>query len=246
MRILIVDDEAPARSRLRMLVEGLGEHEVVGEAGSGQAALDACRDGDVEVVLLDIRMPGIDGLTTAARLSQLERPPAVIFVTAHDDYALEAFETAAIDYLLKPVREQRLATALERARQLNRPQLEALQGETEDGGREHILCRRPAGAELVPIDDVAYFLADQKYVAVHHSGGEDLIEESLKQLESEFGDRLVRIHRKALVARDRLAGIEKGDDGRHYAQIKGRDDRLEISRRHLPHVRRLLKQASVG
>ncbi len=244
MKILIVDDEAPARARLRSLVDELGGHEIVAEAASGQQALDACQAQDVEVVLLDIRMPGMDGLTSAARLSQLEQPPAIIFVTAYGDYALEAFDTAAIDYLLKPVRQQRLAKALDRARRLNRAQLEALQAEDGDGAREHILCNRPAGAELVPIADIAYFLADQKYVAVHHRAGEDLIEESLRSLVSEFGDRFVRIHRRALVARDRLAGVEKGEDGRVYARLHGRDERLEISRRHLPQVRRLLKSAS--
>ena len=246
MKILIVDDEAPARSRLRSLVGELGGHEVVAEAASGQKALEVGGREDVEVALVDIRMPGMDGLSTAGRLSQLEQPPAIIFVTAFDDYALEAFDTAAIDYLLKPVRQERLGRALERARRLNRAQLEALQSGDGEGAREHILCRRPGGAELVPVADVAYFQADQKYVAVHHSGGEDLIEESLRRLASEFGDRFIRIHRRALVAWHCLAGIEKGDDGRHYARLTGHDERLEISRRHLPHVRRSLRRASAG
>lgn len=244
MKILIVDDEAPARERLSALVEDLGEHQVVGEVENGQQALTSCRDQEPDVVLLDIRMPGMDGLTTAARLSQFERPPAIVFATAYGDYALEAFDTAAIDYLMKPIRRERLATALERARRLNRAQMEALQANDGGGAREHILCRRPGGVELVPISDIAYFLADQKYVAVHHSGGENLIEESLRRLEEEFDARFVRIHRKALVARDRLAGVEKGDDGRHHARMDGREERLEISRRHLPRVRRLLKRSA--
>lgn len=246
MRILIVDDEAPARQRLAGLIDALGDHEVIGQAASGHQALAICRDADPEVALLDIRMPGMDGLETAARLSQFEHPPAIIFVTAYGDYALDAFDTAAIDYLLKPVRQERLASALDRARRLNRAQMEALQTDDGAGAREHILCRRPGGVELVPIGDVAYFLADQKYVAVHHSGGEDLIEESLRQLEDEFENHFVRIHRKALVARHRLVGVEKGDDGRHYARLDGRDERLEISRRHLPRVRRLIKRSAAS
>jgi two-component system response regulator AlgR len=246
MRILIVDDEQPARQRLASLIRAMGEHEVAGQAASGQQALEIARERDPEVALLDIRMPGMDGLETAARLCQFEHPPAIMFVTAYGDYALDAFDTAAIDYLLKPVRQERLESALERARRLNRAQMEALQADDGAGAREHILCRRPTGVELVPVSDVAYFRADQKYVAVHHSAGEDLIEESLKQLEDEFGKRFVRIHRQSLVARHRVVGVEKGDDGRHYARLDGCDERLEVSRRHLSRLRRIIKDSAAS
>lgn len=246
MKILIVDDEAPARSRLTTLIAAVGGHEVVGEAASGEEALATCEHNESEVVLLDIRMPGMDGLEAAARLSRLPRCPAVIFVTAYGDHALEAFEAAAVDYLVKPVRRDRLAAALTRAQRLNRAQLQALQGaDPDNGARAHILCRRRAGVELVPVDGVRYFLADHKYVTVRHNGGEDLIEDSLRKLETEFGDRFVRIHRRALVARDRLVGVEKGSDGRVYAVLADSDDRLEISRRHLPRVRSLLREVGV-
>lgn len=244
MKILIVDDEAPARSRLTTLVAAVGGHEVVGEAASGEEALVHCEHSEAEVVLLDIRMPGMDGLEAAARFSRLSHSPAVIFVTAYGDHALAAFEAAAVDYLVKPVRRDRLAAALTRARRINRAQLQALQGaHPEDGARAHILCRRRSGAELVPVTGVCYFLADHKYVTVRHHGGEDLIEDSLRKLETEFGDRFLRIHRRALVARDRLVGVEKGADGRIYAVLADTDDRLEISRRHLPRVRGLLRGA---
>ncbi|MGD8711129.1 MAG: LytTR family DNA-binding domain-containing protein [Ectothiorhodospiraceae bacterium] len=244
MKILIVDDEAPARSRLATLIKAVGGNDIVGEAGSGEEALTAVDRYRPDVVLLDIRMPGMDGLEAAARLSQMSRPPAVIFVTAYGDHALEAFDTAAIDYLVKPVRRDRLAAALQRARRLNRAQLEALVTPgCDDAGRQHILCRRRSGVELIPVESIRYFMADQKYVTVAHAQGEDLIEDSLKQLETEFGDRFVRIHRKSLVARDRLLGLEKGSDGRVYAVLQDSDDRLEISRRHLPRVRSLIRGA---
>lgn len=245
MKILIVDDEAPARQRLAGMIAELGDCEVVGEAADGEEALLLTERVRPDVVLLDIRMPGPNGLEVAARLSQSAQPPAIIFTTAHGDHALQAFETAAIDYLLKPLRSERLAAALAKARRLNRAQLEALQVPETDG-REHILCRRRSGIELVPVDSVRYFMADQKYVTVSHARGEDLIEDSLRKLEDEFGNRFVRIHRKALVARDRLVGLERGADGRTYAVLEGTADRLEVSRRHLPHVRSLLRSARVS
>lgn len=243
MKILIVDDEAPARGRLVTLVRAVGGHEVIGEAANGVEAIECCGRWQPEVVLMDIRMPGMDGLEAAARLSRLDQPPAVIFVTAFGDHALDAFETAAIDYLVKPVRRDRLAAALGKARRLNRAQLEALQSSAEEPGRQHILCRRRSGIELIPIASVRYFMADQKYVTVKHSEGEDLIEDSLRQLEEEFGDRFVRIHRNALVARDRLVGLERRPDGRCYAVLRDSEEQLEISRRHLPSVRSLLRGA---
>lgn len=245
MRILIVDDEAPARTRMASLVDAVGGHRVVGEAANGGDALHAAERFEPEVVLMDIRMPGMDGLEAATRLAQQRNPPAVIFVTAFGDHALEAFETAAIDYLLKPVRRDRLAEALNKARQLNRAQLDALvETEASEGGREHILCRRRGALELIPVDSVRFFQADQKYITVNHERGEDLIEDSLKRLEEAFGDSFVRIHRNALVSRKCLLGLEKGSDGRPCAVLRDTDQRLEVSRRHLPRVRDMLRESS--
>ena len=241
MKVLIVDDEAPARSRLRALVEELPNCEVAGEAADGVQALRRTDATDPDVVLLDIRMPGMDGLEAARHLAGLERPPAVIFTTAFDHHALEAFEAAAVDYLLKPIRKARLEQALERARRPNRAQLNELEGPGRSA-RTHICASSRGGLQLVPIEEVWYFLADQKYVSVRHAGGELLIEESLKSLEQEFGDRFVRAHRNALVAVDQLMGIEKTTVGGQVARLRSTQDTVEISRRHVPELRRRLRR----
>ncbi len=248
MRILIVDDEAPARERLAQQVADLGEHEVVAGARDGDEAIRLAREHRPDVVLMDIRMPGTDGVAAARVLVDADAPPAVIFVTAYGEHALAAFEAQAVDYLVKPVRRHRLQQALERARRITRPQLEALgtQAGGGDGPRDHILCRRRGALELLPVADILYFRADNKYVSVFHTGGEDLIEESLRQLEDEFGGRFVRVHRNALVARDRLAGLEKQEGGRYYLVLRGLGTRLEVSRRHAGHVRELLAAMGEG
>lgn len=241
MRVLIVDDEAPARIRLRALVEELPDCEVAGEAADGAQALHRADATDPDVVLLDIRMPGMDGLEAARHLAGLERPPAVIFTTAFDHHALEAFEAAAVDYLLKPIRKARLEQALERARRPNRAQLNELAGPGRNV-RTHICASSRGGLQLVPIEQVWYFLADQKYVSVRHAGGELLIEESLKSLEQEFGDRFMRVHRNALVAVDQLAGIDKTPAGGQVARLRSTEETVEISRRHAPELRRRLRR----
>lgn len=242
MRLLIVDDETLARSRLRGLVEQLDGWEVAGEAVNGRDALALIERERPDVVLLDIRMPGMDGLEAARHMAQLEDPPAVIFTTAYGDHALAAFEAEAVDYLLKPIRRERLAQALDRARRPTRAVLAALHSEViEERARTHLCARFRGALELVPVTEVIYFQADQKYVTVRHKGGSVLIEESLKALEEEFGERFLRIHRNALVAEAYMAGLES--DGTSQAAIVFRDinDRLEVSRRHLPAVRRRLR-----
>ncbi|RFA27212.1 DNA-binding response regulator [Alkalilimnicola ehrlichii] len=241
MKILIVDDEAPARARLRSLIEALGEHDVVADAGNGAEALAAVEQAAPEVVLLDIRMPGMDGLATARQLGRLAEPPAVIFVTAYGDYALDAFDAQAVDYLLKPVRRERLATALGKARRLNRAQLDALGTLDADDARDHILCRRRGRMELIPLEEIRYFQADQKYVTVEHLNGSDLIEDSLRSLEQVFGDKVLRIHRNALVNPHFLTGMEKSG-GRYYLLLRGCTDRLEVSRRQVPELRSTLRR----
>jgi len=242
MRVVIADDEAPARARLRRLAEGIAGVEVAAEAADGAEAVAVCRSQRPDLVLLDIRMPGMDGLAAARELANLERPPAIIFVTAYDEHALEAFEAEAVDYLLKPVRRERLEKALQRARRPTPAQLEALGLASEPGGRSHLRVRLRDRVELIPVADVFYFRAEQKYVVVRHDGGEALLEESLKQLEEEFGAALVRVHRNALVARGALAGLEQAPDGTWRVILRGCEDRPEVSRRHLPAVRRLLQE----
>jgi len=250
MKILIVDDEKPARERLRQLVEDFGDHEVVGEAGNGADALALAARSKPDVVLLDIRMPGLDGIETAHHLNAMERPPAVVFATAYDEYAIAAFDARAIGYVLKPVRREKLRRALDHARRLGGKELgELAQEPAMDSRRSHVCARLHDQLRLIPIEDVNYFSADQKYVCVHHGNGEDLIDDSLKSLEEEFAEHFVRIHRGALVAVARIDRLEKLEDGRTRVVLRDTtqdednapDDDLVISRRHLATVRRRLK-----
>lgn len=242
MKILIVDDEAHARARLRSLIDEIGPPwRVVGEADNGQDALQRIRRGEVDLVLMDIRMPGMDGLETAAVLAGLATPPAVIFVTAYDEHALAAFERHAVDYLLKPIRRERLQRAVEKAVTLNRPQLQALQALQEQPDDAYISVSFRGGLQRIPFSEVIYFQADNKYVTVCHVAGEALLEESLKSLEERFAQRLIRIHRNALVVRERLLGLKRLGNGNYVASLAGSVAEPEVSRRHLPEVRKLLR-----
>jgi two-component system response regulator AlgR len=231
LKVLIVDDEPPARARLRSLLAEIAEVQVVGEAMSGAEALTLTHDLSPDIVLLDVRMPGIDGLEAARHLAVLEEPPAVIFTTAYDEYAVEAFDAHAIGYLLKPVRKEQLATAVVRAGRLTRAQLQKLAAAGGEARRSHIAARHREGLKLIPIEEVQYFLADQKYTTVRHGNGEDLIEDSLRLLESEFGAAFVRIHRNALVAVKYLEAIERNAEGQHFVRLRGCASPLAVSRR---------------
>jgi two-component system response regulator AlgR len=242
MRILIVDDESLARDRLKRILEEQNEHEVVGEAANGQEALEKIDALQPDVVLLDIRMPGIDGLEVARHLVDMETPPAVIFTTAYDDYAIEAFKVNAVDYLLKPVRSERLSEALKKALRPHKVQWKAL-NRKEDGSvktRTHISSRTRRGIILVPVGDILYFRAEHKYVTVRHKEGEVLIEDTLKELEQEFGARFMRIHRNCLVALEYLQALEKNASGQLCIRLRGLDQTLEVSRRHLAAVRQVM------
>ena len=229
MKVLIADDEPLARERLRMLLSAHGDVVVVAESGDGQATLDACARAQPDVVLLDIAMPGIDGLDVARHLARLEPRPAVVFCTAYDSHALSAFEAAAIDYLMKPVRGERLATALERARTFLAGRVGAA---VPAAAGRRVLCARLRGnLRLIPLEDVFYLQAEEKYVVVHHVHGEDLIEESLRSLEEEFGSRFVRIHRNCLVSRGRLQELRRTAAGQVQAVLRGVAQPLEVSRR---------------
>ena len=239
MKVLIVDDETPARARLARLVDALDGYEVAGEAADGAEAVRQVDATGADIVLLDVRMPGMDGIEAARHLAGAEPPPAVIFTTAYGDHALEAFESQAVDYLLKPVRAERLTRALASARRSTRAQLSAV---GEDAAPRAQLCARLGGEmQLVPVSEVLYFLAEHKYVTVRHRRGEVLIEEPLKSLEREFGDRFLRIHRNALVAEAWVGGLRRARSGRQSVWFKETDDTLEVSRRHLPAVRRRLR-----
>lgn len=241
LRILIVDDEAPARSRLRELLADIAlqqPSEVVGEAGNGLAALELLRETSVDVLLADIRMPGMDGIELAGHLGGMEHPPTVIFTTAYDNYAVQAFDLNAIDYLLKPVRAQRLITALHKARQQRHPDSQLLADigqKSRGGGRTHLSCHERGRLLLVPVAEILYLKADLKYVTARTREREYLLDEALTHLEQEFAERFLRLHRAVLVARDALAGFEKAadDDTEAYGWALVRDvpEKLPVSRR---------------
>ena len=231
LKVLIVDDESPARERLRSLLAEISDVQVIGEAANGQEALRETHDLSPDVVLLDVRMPGMDGLETARHLNVLEEPPAIIFTTAYDQYAVDAFAAHAVGYLLKPVRKEQLAASLNRAGRLTRAQLQRLAAAGAGTRRSHIAARRREGLNLIPVEEVLYFLADQKYTTVRHAKGEDLIEDSLRLLETEFGSAFARIHRNALVGVKYLERIERGADGQYFVHLRGCSAPLQVSRR---------------
>jgi len=246
LRVLIADDEKPARDRLRQLLDELDGYDVVAEAANGGEAVMLAAESQPDIALLDIRMPGLDGIEAAHHLNKLDKPPAIVFATAYDQYAIDAFDARAIGYVLKPVRRERLENALAHAAQLAAGALkDAAQASRLDSRRRHLCARSHGHLKLIPLDDVLYFQADQKYVCVYHAHGQDLIDDSLKSLEDEFGDAFVRIHRGAVVAVGKIERLARTADGKHYIVLRGAeedpDDGLFVSRRHLADLRRRLK-----
>lgn len=242
LSIFIVDDETPARNRLKELLadcESQFPLQLVGEAGNGQEALDKLAAHPAEVVLLDIRMPQMDGIELARHLNKLEHPPVIIFTTAYDAYAVKAFEQRAIDYLLKPIRLGRLFEALSRARDAVPIRTEVLRDLMPEP-RTHLSVHERGRVILVPIEDVLYLRAEMKYVTVRTAEREYLIEESLTALEKEYAARFVRTHRSCLVAKKAIAGFEKGgEEGESgwVMRLHGVEERLPISRRQLSSVK---------
>jgi two-component system, LytTR family, response regulator AlgR len=248
VKVLIVDDEKPARDRLQQILADEDEYDVIGEAGNGHEALELAAERKPDIVLLDIRMPGMEGIETAHHLNTMDPSPAVVFTTAYDEYAVDAFEARAIGYVLKPVRRSRLVGALEHAARFARSTLsEAATEANLEVQRKHVCAYTHGELKLIPVGDIACFRADQKYVSVDHDSGQDLIDDSLKSLEAEFGNRFVRIHRSALIAVDRIDRIEKDADGKSRVILRDGshvdDKELIISRRHVAEVRRRLKES---
>lgn len=235
LRVFIVDDEPPARNRLRELLADCNEQlpvVVVGEAANGQQTLDKLTDTPADVVLLDIRMPQMDGIELAQHFHKLPHAPAVIFTTAYDSYAIKAFELHAIDYLLKPIRLSRLLDALGRARAPL--QIELLR-ELQPEPRRHLCIHERGRIHLIPIGEVLFMRAELKYITVRTAGYEYLLEESLSAMEKEFAARFVRIHRNCLVAREAIAGFERGSEEGESSgwmvRLKELPEMLAISRR---------------
>lgn len=244
MDILIVDDESLARQRLLRMVEKIDGFSVVAEADNAEDALVAITQHDPDIVLLDIRMPGRDGLSLAQDIAELEDAPAVIFCTAFDQYALDAFGTNAVGYLLKPVKAEQLLQVLEKAQKLNKIQRVAAQKNSKpkpETQRTHITAKTRRGVELIPLDDVRYFLADHKYVTVYHRAGEHLLDETLKELEEEFGARFVRVHRNSLVSVKHIEALERNAQGQYQVRLADTELRPVISRRHVSDLKELLK-----
>ena len=249
LSVMIVDDEAPARARLRDLLADIAvelPNRVVAEAANGLLALEAIAGlvgsgASPDVVLVDIRMPTMDGIELARHLAQLEKPPGIIFVTAYDSYAVHAFELNAIDYLVKPVRAPRLAAALNKLRQQRLPPVPQVLADLQPGARTHLSCHERGRLLLIPLADILYLKADLKYVTARTVSREYLLDESLTRLEEEFSARFIRLHRSALVAKNAIAGFEKNDDvdaeTQWQAILHGIPERLPVSRRQWPLVK---------
>jgi len=245
--IVIVDDEQPARGRLRELLGDCAaefRHAVVGEAANGIEGLELVAQTPADLALVDIHMPGMSGIEFARHLQVLETPPAVIFITAHDQYAVQAFEVNAVDYLLKPVRAARLLAALKKSSggaPLAREVLERI----DPNPRRYFSVAERGRVTLVPVSEVLFLKAEQKYVTIRTREREFLIEDALAQLEKEFAATFVRIHRNCLVARALIRGVERssaedGDAG-WAVVLEGWVDRLPVSRRQWTALKELLK-----
>jgi two-component system response regulator AlgR len=233
LSILIVDDEQPARERLRRMADGLAGFRVSGEAASAAAALEQIQGMNPDILLLDIAMPGMDGMALARVLQQGGTSPAVIFCTAYQDQALNAFEVEAVDYLVKPVRLERLESALEKARRYL--------GRDGAAAPEQFL-RSTVGGKIVltPVSRVVCLLAEDKYTTVIHEDGETVIDDSLTVLEQRFPELFVRVHRNALVSMQHLRGVERTPEGHTQALLTGTDRKPEVSRRNVAPLRKLL------
>lgn len=241
LSVLIVDDELPARERLQRLVAELPGWSVAGTCGSGSDALALVARLDPDIVLLDIRMPGMTGIEVARHLGALEDPPAIVFTTAYDEYALQAFEAQAVGYLLKPVRRERLEEALKHASRLSSPQLKAITAPDQAlAARHNIAVRVRDELKLIPVRDVRYFRADQKYVTVKHARGEDLLDESLRALEEEFAEQFVRTHRSLLVSVAYVEALERSGEEGYSLRLRGDGELLPVSRRQVAELRKRL------
>jgi two-component system response regulator AlgR len=242
LKVLIVDDEALARSRLRTLLGDCTDPraEVVGEAGNAVAAMEQIQRAPCDLMLLDIHMPGVDGMTLASNLRAMVAPPKVVFVTAHAEHAVSAFELDAVDYLTKPVRLDRLQQALQKVQRLRGA---SEQAETSSGG-ESLLIQERGRSERVALSEVIYLKAELKYITVRTAEKEHIYDGALSDLEQKYAHLFVRVHRNALVARRCVRAVEKVHDpveGEGWmVRLDGCDERLAVSRRQLAAVRESL------
>ena len=234
VKILIVDDEAPARIRLQQHLEKMTDVRVVGQASNGLEAVQKIVKCCPDIVLMDIRMPEMDGLEAAKIIAEMNLPPAVIFCTAYEDFALRAFDAQACAYLLKPVKYDDLVAGIERARRSTRAQI----GNSQ---RRHFCSRTHQGIDLIPIDKVLLLQADQKYVTAHLADNQAILSDTLKEIEEEFPELFIRVHRNALVARSAIEGLSF-IDGHLSVSIRDIDIKPLVSRRLESRVRQLLPE----
>lgn len=242
MHILVVDDEVLARQRMLKMLGAIEGNVIVGEADNGENALHAVENLDPDLVFMDVKMPGMDGLEAARAIAELDDPPAIIFCTAYDEYALDAFDAQAVGYIVKPVTEEQLLSAIDKAKRVNKLQRAAVSsGDAEKSDkRRHISAKTRKGIELIPLEEIHCFIADQKYVTVIYEGGEILIDDTLKELENELDDDFIRVHRNALVAVKDICGLERAQAGHFEVLLRGCKFRPMVSRRHLSSVKSLV------
>lgn len=236
--ILIIDDEQPARDRLRRLVGAIPDCRVAGEAGNGTEALEKIRELSPDILLLDISMPGMDGMALARVLQEGGASPAVIFCTAYQDQALKAFEVEAVDYVVKPVRAERLEKALEKAGRYI--------GDSSGDDESQQFLRSTVGGKVVltPISRVICLLAEDKYTTVVHEKGSTVVDESLTELENCYPSNFFRVHRNALISRKHLRGLERTPEGHTQVLLSGTERKPEVSRRNVSALRKLLSELS--
>lgn len=240
--ILVVDDEPLARERLKLMIENLPGYEYLGEAKDGVDAMEMIKEKQPDLILLDIAMPGINGLEVAHKLQEQDKPPAVIFCTAYGDYGPDAFDAAAVGYLLKPVRKEQLETALQKATRPNRLQIKQLEeaGLVSSSEKTHLSTRSHRGIELLEVERITHFYSEDKYVFAHHDGTETILEQSLSALENELGERFFRVHRNALVAVDKIEALERSGTS-FRVRLAGTDRKPQVSRRHVKELKQVLK-----
>lgn len=254
--VLIVDDESLARSRLVRMVSAL-EYPIVGEASNGADALAMIEQHDPAIILLDIEMPGQTGLQLAKKIGGLEHPPAVIFTTAYEQYALEAFSAFAVAYLLKPINKEQLAQALNKAQQLTKAQLTHIGSDGNSGNEsvvdsntapmqpnkpQHISVSSHRGIDLIPIETVRCFIADSKYITVIGTEGESLMDGTLKQLEQDYSEHFIRVHRNALVAVNSIRGLDRAVEGHYTVKLKEIDYKPVVSRRYATKIKDIISR----
>lgn len=249
LHILIADDENLARERLSRLVEQLEDCELIGTACNGRETLELIDRLDPDLVLLDVRMPGKDGLEVAKELSEHPEPPAIVFCTAYDQYALEAFDTLAMGYIVKPVQLEQLQKIIEKAARTNKLQKQSALAQLKNGvsssteidqSRQNIAAKTHQGIELIPLNSVYCFIADQKYVTVVHEGGKTLIDETLKELQEEFAQSFFRVHRNTLVAIEQIDSLVRADGSQYQLRLKSTDYAPVVSRRHMQELKQLM------